>query len=80
MNKDLSKQYIDAKELIKDTETQKLDIADQLAVMAHNVLIQYCRQTDCADCVLLPYGCPEDNMDKPQDWEEIEIEDIKKSE
>lgn len=38
MNKDLSKQYIDAKELIKDTETQKLDIADQLAVMAHNVL------------------------------------------
>lgn len=73
MNKDLSKQYIDAKELIKDTETQKLDIADQLAVMAHNVLIQYCRQTDCADCVLLAYGCPKD---KPQDWEEFELDSI----
>ena len=51
---------------------KKLDITPELAIAAHNTLIQFCRSRTCNRCVLFQ-NCPYVEDKIPGEWEEIKI-------
>lgn len=61
---------------IKDVEPEKLDITPELALVAYNTLIQFCKQQEASDdgtcnqCILYK-NCPAITDSLPEEWEEI---------
>lgn len=61
---------------VEETESKKLDITPELALVAYNTLIQFCRQQNIniteahCDCIF-DGKCPAAARGVPADWEEI---------
>lgn len=61
---------------VEETESKKLDITLELALVAYNTLIQFCRQQNIniteahCDCIF-DGKCPAAARGVPADWEEI---------